>query len=121
MRKSTTFHYSEGDVKKIIKDEFKTAKKDIIQEVTKHVTESVTRNVTDSVTKNVSESISEKFDQKITLFKNEIITLIDKIMGELKAIREEQTIIVSYKDHIEDHETRIGKLEEVLEPNPITS
>lgn len=114
MRKSTTYHYSEGDVKQIIKDELKLAKKDIILQVSLNVTENVTKNVT----KNVTESISEKFDQKLAQFKNEIITLLDKVMGELKAIREEQTIIVSYKEQIEDHETRIGKIEEVLEPSP---
>lgn len=51
-----------------------------------------------------------------TGFKDKILNLLDKVMGELKAIREEQTIITGYKDQIEDHETRIEKLEEVLQP-----
>ncbi len=57
------------------------------------------------------DSLSEKFDE----FKNKVYELLDKVMGELKAIREEQTVISGYKDEIEDHETRINKLEKVLQ------
>ena len=63
----------------------------------------------DDLDKLVSKNV---FDQ----FKDRILTLLDKVLGELKAIREEQTIITGYKDQIENHDTRIDKLEEVLQP-----
>lgn len=56
----------------------------------------------------------ETFSQKVTKFKDEVMTMLDKVMKELKDFREEQTIISSYKEQIENHETRIGKIEEVL-------
>jgi hypothetical protein len=114
MRKSTTYYYAEGDVRQIIRDELKVAKKEIASEVTKRVTDDVTLNVTKSVTRNVTENVTEVFVEKIKEFKNEIFDLLDKVMGELKAIREEQTVISSYKDQIENHETRLGKVEETL-------
>lgn len=58
----------------------------------------------------------ETFSEKVTKFKDEILTMLDKVMKELKDFREEQTIHSGYNDQIEDHETRIGKLEEVLSP-----
>lgn len=67
------------------------------------------------------DTLSHRVDKllnKLDEFKNKVYELFDKVMGELKAIREEQTIIVGYKDQIEDHETRIGKLEEVSSPHP---
>lgn len=96
MRKSTTYHYSEGDVKKIIQDELNIAKKEIIS--------AVTQNVDDSFTK------------KITQFKDDIFIMLDKVMGELKSLREEVGVITGYKDQIEDHETRIEKIETILTP-----
>ena len=86
MRKSTTYHYSEGDVRQFVKDELKK-------------------------TNTRLDFLSEKFDE----FKNKVYELLDKVMGELKAIREEQTVISGYKDEIENHETRINKLEKVLQ------
>lgn len=56
----------------------------------------------------------ETFFEKVTKFKDDIMTMLDKVMKELKDFREEQTVISSYKEQIEDHETRIGKVEEVL-------
>ena len=75
-----------------------------------------TNSKVDSLSDRVA-TLANKFDE----FKNKVYELLDKVMGELKAIREEQTVIVGYKDQIENHETRIGKLEKVLEPNPVTS
>lgn len=48
--------------------------------------------------------------------KDEFFSKMDEIMQELKTIREEQTVIIGNKDQIEDHETRIGKIETVLQP-----
>lgn len=107
MRKSTTYHYSKGDVRQYVKDELKT---------TNYKLDNVSKRV-ESLSERV-DSLSERFDslsQKFDEFKNRIFDLLDKVMGELKAIREEQTIISGYKDQIEDHDTRIGKIEESLD------
>ena len=48
--------------------------------------------------------------------KDDFYDKMDELMGEIKAVREEQKVISGYKDQIEDHETRIGKIEEVLLP-----
>ena len=53
--------------------------------------------------------------------KEEFNIKIDEILGEIKAMREELTVVTGYKDQIEDHETRIEKIEEVLEPTHATS
>ena len=97
MRKSTTYHYSEGDVRQFVKDEFKTTNKRI-------------------------DSLSEKIDthtNKFDRFKNKVYELLDKVLGELKTVREEQTLLVGkqteHTDQFENHETRIGKLEQVLQ------
>lgn len=44
----------------------------------------------------------------MTEFKSEILDAIDAVMGELKAIREEQTLI---SGQLPDHKERIGRLE----------
>ncbi len=87
MRKTTSYHYSEGDVKKIVKTEFEVTKLEWLGE----------------------------FKSLVTKFKDEVMTGLDKVMGELKTIREEQEIITGknskHQETLENHETRIGKLE----------
>jgi uncharacterized coiled-coil DUF342 family protein len=93
-------------------------KKDPYKELSNGLNE--TDSKVDKLTDRV-DTLSHRVDKllnKLDEFKNKVYELFDKVMGELKAIREEQTIIVGYKDQIEDHETRIGKLEEVLSPHP---
>ena len=41
-----------------------------------------------------------------------------ELMKEIKASREEQTAISGYKNQIEDHETRLNKVEKVLNIPP---
>ena len=88
MRKTSIYHYSEGDVRKIIKEELKKAKSEWLDE----------------------------FIKKVAKFKDEVIISLDKVMGELKAIREEQVIITGrtsqHTDTLENHEARITKLEQ---------
>lgn len=48
--------------------------------------------------------------------REEFYNKMDELMKELKDLREEVTVVTGYKDQIENHETRIIKLEEVLEP-----
>lgn len=42
----------------------------------------------------------------------------DEILGELQSLREAVDIVTSYKDQIEDHESRIGEIENKLELSP---
>jgi hypothetical protein len=46
--------------------------------------------------------------------KTEFYTAMDKIMGEIKAMREELAIVTGYEDKIEDHEDRITAVEKKL-------
>ena len=66
----------------------------------------------------IEELMDKKLDEKIKFLptKKEFYQKMDELMKELRSIREEQAVITGYKDEIEDHETRITKLEEVLEP-----
>jgi len=100
MRKSTTYHYSEGGIRQFVKNELKTTNNRI----------DTLENRIDALGNRV-ETLLNQFNE----FKNKVYELLDKVVGELKAMREEQTIIVGYKDQIENHETRIGKLEDALE------
>ncbi len=51
--------------------------------------------------------------------KDEFYESMGKVMGELKAIREEQEVstgkLSEHSDTLEDHETRLCKIEKVLE------
>ena len=74
------------------------------------------------LTKSDLKAIQELFnDFAISLkqeIKDQIITRLDKVIGELKTIRDEQTVMAGkqseHTDSLEDHETRIGKIEEVI-------
>lgn len=58
----------------------------------------------------------EKIEDKITLLptKSEFFNSMSEVMGELKAIREEQTVQTGI---LSDHSDRIEKLEQIL-PEP---
>ncbi len=62
----------------------------------------------------IERIVSQELEEKIKLLptKNEFFTKMDQVMGELGAIREEQTVISGYKNQLEDHESRITQLEE---------
>ncbi|OGG23720.1 hypothetical protein A3A79_00745 [Candidatus Gottesmanbacteria bacterium RIFCSPLOWO2_01_FULL_43_11b] len=53
--------------------------------------------------------------------KDDIVTFKDAILKELKDMREEITLIVGYKDQIEDHEDRIDRLEKKTGTSGVTS
>lgn len=96
---------------KKIKDEFGTkdylkrfaTKDDLRDELKKYAT------------KDDIEDFKEEFNSKITEFKSEILDSVDAVMGEIKAVRENQEAHnFSHEridDDLDDHETRIGKLE----------
>jgi len=64
--------------------------------------------------------IDEKLDEKLKLLpsKDEFYEKMDEVMGELKAIREEQIAssgtLSEHSDVLENHETRIRNLEKPL-------
>lgn len=43
--------------------------------------------------------------------KHDILQFKDDILWEIKAMREELAVVISYRDKIEDHEERITQLE----------
>lgn len=59
--------------------------------------------------------IEEKMEEKLVNFRDKILNSIDKVMGELQAMREENTIGTYHtrelRGTVEDHEKRIAKLE----------
>lgn len=87
MRKRTFITYDEMDVEKIIKNQLEKAKSSWLDEFTKVVAK----------------------------FKDDVMTVLDKVMGELKTIREEQTLmsgrLSEHTDTLEDHDARLEKLE----------
>lgn len=80
--------------------------------------------LTKSDKKYIEETIDTKLDEKLKSglnsqekrFSDKLVEFKDAILTEIKAMREELAIIIGYKDQIEDHETRITKLESSLEP-----
>ncbi len=46
--------------------------------------------------------------------KKDTVTFKDEILHEIKGLREEVTLVIGYKDQIEDHETRIETIEKRL-------
>ncbi len=88
MRKTSTVYYNEGDIHQIVKDELERAKFAWLDEFTKVVAK----------------------------FKDKVMTVLDKVMGELKTIREEQTLHQGQHDTItktfEGLDKRIHKLEQ---------
>lgn len=62
-----------------------------------------------------SDEFSEKFSEARKKLKEDLVNFKDEILSEVKKLREEVTVVTGYKDQIEDHDTRINKLEEVLQ------
>jgi vacuolar-type H+-ATPase subunit E/Vma4 len=68
----------------------------------------------------IEELIEEKLDEKIKHLptKDEFYTRMDELIGEVKAMREEQRVITGkiseHTDTLEDHESRITSLEHPL-------
>ena len=72
----------------------------------------LTKNDFDQIKKIVSEEVRKRTKRLPTT--NEFYKMADKILGELKAIREEHAI-QTY--HVTDHEKRLNKLEKIA-PTP---
>jgi hypothetical protein len=73
----------------------------------------LTINDLDEIEKVVEEEIEEKVSNLPT--KDEFFTKMDEVMGELKAIREEQPL---QSNRLSNHEDRLEKIEEKLQIQP---
>ena len=91
---------SKEDVRKIVREEIENTRPKWTKEY---------------VTKDYLDEKLDKVDEKLTKFKDDILTAVDGVMGELKDMREEQTIasakLSEHSDTLENHETRLQKLE----------
>lgn len=67
----------------------------------------------DEIEKIVDEKVGEK--TKYLPTKEEYFATEDKIMGELKSIREEVTIMADLQRQVHDHEDRTERVEEKLQ------
>lgn len=67
------------------------------------------------VTKDYLDEKFEKVDKKLSNFRSDVLDAVDEVMGEIKAMREEQELssvkLSEHSDKLENHESRIEKLE----------
>ena len=66
------------------------------------------------ITLDEDESLVRKDDIKHLPSKEEFYEQTDKIMGELKAVREEMTMLSDLNRKVNDHDARIEKVEKKL-------
>ncbi len=78
-------------------------------------------NLAELVTKGFLETkldeLREEIDENARKYRDEILTGLDKVMGELQTIRDENTILgqrtVELRDQMDNYGKRITRLEEV--------
>lgn len=58
-------------------------------------------------------------EEKVATTDN-LVTFKDEILTEIKAMRDENTLLTGYKDQIEDHDLRIEHIEKHLHLAPLT-
>jgi len=104
MRKS----FSKNDIKEIVDTAINRNNKVLINELKKELS----RELLD-IRNNISRSyLSIKLlENKFGKLNDDIYQLKDEIIGELKHVEDEFTILTGYRDMIEDHDQRIVKLE----------
>ena len=78
------------------------------------------KNIKDlvKITLNEDETLIRKDDIKHLPSKEEFYASEDRLMTELKAFREEMTILSGLHQKVNDHEERIENIEEVLKIQP---
>lgn len=64
-----------------------------------------------TVRKIVREEVKSEVKSQLTDFRSEMKTLLDKILKEVVANREEMVVVRGHKDTLVDHEERITVLE----------
>ncbi|OGM21014.1 hypothetical protein A2863_01090 [Candidatus Woesebacteria bacterium RIFCSPHIGHO2_01_FULL_38_9b] len=76
----------------------------------------LTQKDLDEVEKIVDERIEDKTRNLPT--KDEFFGKMDEVMGELKLIREETSVLSGLHEKVNDHEERIEKIEKKLRIQP---
>lgn len=71
----------------------------------------------EQIRKIVREEIKSEIESQTRLLptKDEFFSAMSELMGEVKALREEHTIVQGYKDQLEDHESRLETIETKLD------
>jgi len=95
------------DIKKL-KEIFLT-KEDMQRFVTKDEYHRTTIDILDLI-----KAFRQELKSDIQDLKNDIVTFKDEILHEIVKLREDVAVVVGYRDMIENHEQRIGKLENVV-------
>lgn len=67
--------------------------------------------ITDRDIEKMKIVFATKEDLKEFVTKNDIISFKDQILYEIQKLRDDVAIVIGYRDMIEDHENRIGRLE----------
>lgn len=61
----------------------------------------------------IGDRIEDKLDETFRKYRDEVLTFKDEVVGEVKAMREEQTIHQGQHDNLTDLPERVEKLEEI--------
>lgn len=71
-------------------------------------------------TKDALKRLATKDDLKTYATKSDMISFKDEILHEIKGLREEVTLVIGYKDQIEDIDFRVERLEKFTKIPPVT-
>lgn len=66
---------------------------------------------------NVIEVSQKPIKEEQKSLRGDLLTFKDEILSEVQAMRQELSIVIGYRDQIEDHEIRIDKLESKARSN----
>ena len=76
--------------------------------------------ITESDIRKIKDSLSDTFATKNELqmakndLKNDLVNFKDALLHEILAMRDELSIVLGYREQIEDHEHRLEKLEKKI-------
>jgi hypothetical protein len=76
--------------------------------------------ITDKDVSKLEKKFATKDDLKKYASKEDMVNFKDEILHEIKGLREEISIVIGYKDEIEDHDYRIERLEKHTKIPPVT-
>lgn len=102
MRKAASLKPRENVIKKIVRD---VVREEMVP-VEKRITDELDTKL-ETFQENIIEAIGKKNDS----LRSDIATMKDEIVGELKKVREEQTVLNGKSEKVNDLETRIEVLE----------
>ncbi|MBI4974180.1 hypothetical protein HZC27_06245 [Candidatus Roizmanbacteria bacterium] len=68
--------------------------------------------ITNADVKKLKDVFATKDEMKE--LRNDVIGFKDAILHEITKLREDITVVIGYRDMIEDHENRIGKIESTI-------